>query len=607
MPWSRLKTTTSGDTTGALRRHSTIDPLVIQKIDDQNTSNNALRLGHDALDSVKTPSPLRNSFEPSTVEQATSSTERAQSPMPLEQPQKRQRFSMLKYRHASDPQVDLSLTSIDGAWLIGSLYIRYQRQPEIMHSRLYRLCQQVSSCIGKWPSNKMTDYANLRALTAPSIVTTAPQDNLDASRKKKPTFTLPRRHKPPELARTISSKPSNNSLSEMASISGRNPGGPTFANPSARESRITFEEPDRFKGLTAPPAYGDDSNSSLALPISRLSESSRSEGSLGDHGVYATTTTTHTVSTTTTFFRLPRRKKNKGPLFPLPVKVSTPDPSQNNSFTPRASIGAHTSESPRRLSPARTPPLTAVHRSSYSGHDNNGFPSPLPSPTHVRDEISRMDSSNSGPSGSSSPVRTDSAPFGRRGRSSTKGSIRQSGDNEPLPTPPLPLSGRTSSSTTGRASLGGLFNLSRLRQNSEPLHLRQGSGHPAIPGTPIAAGSKSQSFSLSREPVTVPERQEGDTPAKYLIRLEEAVSRGVVATILSQSNDDFFKNVLRSYMRGFKFFGDPLDMSTRKLLMEVELPKETQQIDRVLQAFANRYHECNPGVYASPGKSYSSL
>jgi len=124
-----------------------------------------------------------------------------------------------------------------------------------------------------------------------------------------------------------------------------------------------------------------------------------------------------------------------------------------------------------------------------------------------------------------------------------------------------------------------------------------------MPGTPISVGSKSQSFTLTREPVVVPERHEGDTPAKYLIRLEEAVNRGAVATILSQSNDEFMKNVLRSYMRGFKFFGDPLDMSTRKLLMEVELPKETQQIDRVLQAFANRYHECNPGVYASPGKS----
>ena len=72
--------------------------------------------------------------------------------------------------------------------------------------------------------------------------------------------------------------------------------------------------------------------------------------------------------------------------------------------------------------------------------------------------------------------------------------------------------------------------------------------------------------------------------------------------ILSKSDDEFPKNVLRSYMRGFKFFGDPIDMAIRKLLMEVELPKETQQIDRVLQSFANRYQECNPGLFTSPGK-----
>lgn len=608
MPWSRLRTTKSGDTTADLRRHSTIDPFLTQKHDEKNSNNNPLRLGLDASESVKSPSPLRNSFEPSAVEQVTSSTERAHSPILPEQPQKRQRFSVLRYRHASDPQVGsylcLSLYHLElENGLIGSPCVRYRRQPEIMDSQRYRLCQQVRYRIGGRPSVTMTGGANLLASTAPSIVTTAPKDSMDANRKKKATLTLPRRHKATELPRTVPSKPSKTSLFEMASTSGQNAAHATFANASARESRITFEEPDRFKGQTAPPAYGDDSNSSLALPISRLSESSRSEGSLGDHRVYATTTTTHTVSTTTTFFRLPRRKKNKGPLFPLPVKVSTPESFQNPTFTPRASIGTHTSESPRRLSPTRTPPLIAVRRTSYPNHDSNGFTSPLPSPTHIRDNISRMDSNNSGPSGRSSPIQTESAPFARRRRSSTKGSIRQSGEEELLPTPPLPPSGRTSTSTTGRASLGGIFNLSRLRQNSEPLQLRQG----AIPGTPISAGSKAQSFSLSREPVIVPERREGDTPAKYLIRLEEAVTRGVVATILSQSNDDFFKNVLRSYMRGFKFFGDPLDISTRKLLMEVELPKETQQIDRVLQAFANRYHECNPGVYASPGELYSSF
>jgi hypothetical protein len=37
--------------------------------------------------------------------------------------------------------------------------------------------------------------------------------------------------------------------------------------------------------------------------------------------------------------------------------------------------------------------------------------------------------------------------------------------------------------------------------------------------------------------------------------------------------------------------------------MEVELPSETQQIDRVLQAFADRYHECNPFIYKDSGKA----
>lgn len=110
MPWSRLRTGRSGDTTQGLRRHSTIDPLSFQNHDGHSSHNNALRLGYDAPESVKTPSPLRNSFEPSAVEQATSSAERAQSPTLLDQPHKRQRFSLLKYRHASDPQVNLPLS-----------------------------------------------------------------------------------------------------------------------------------------------------------------------------------------------------------------------------------------------------------------------------------------------------------------------------------------------------------------------------------------------------------------------------------------------------------------------------------------------------------------
>lgn len=109
MPWSRLRTARPGDTTGGLRRHSTIDPLPFQNDNERNSNKSPLRLGHDAPESVKTPSPLRKSFEPSAVDQTTSSAEIAHSPMFLNQPQKRQRFSLLKYRHASDPQVDIPL------------------------------------------------------------------------------------------------------------------------------------------------------------------------------------------------------------------------------------------------------------------------------------------------------------------------------------------------------------------------------------------------------------------------------------------------------------------------------------------------------------------
>lgn len=157
---------------------------------------------------------------------------------------------------------------------------------------------------------------------------------------------------------------------------------------------------------------------------------------------------------------------------------------------------------------------------------------------------------------------------------------------------------RTSSST-GRKSFGDLFGLSRIRQNSELS--RQGTLTPATPGS---AASKSNSLQLSRESIALPERRDDESPAKYLARVEEVLSRGVIAASLSKGSDPFSGAVLRSYMRSFSFFGDPMDMAIRKLLMEAELPKETQHIDRCLQAFANRYHECNPGIYSSPDQAY---
>ncbi|EME44892.1 hypothetical protein DOTSEDRAFT_70814 [Dothistroma septosporum NZE10] len=183
--------------------------------------------------------------------------------------------------------------------------------------------------------------------------------------------------------------------------------------------------------------------------------------------------------------------------------------------------------------------------------------------------------------------------LGMRDRSSTASSFGQS--SRDVETPPLSTSGRNSTSTTGRSSLGGFLSLSRFRQGSDPQSPRHGS-----PGT----RSKSNSFAISREALVVPEREEGDTPGRYLERLESAVSRSVIATILSRSADPFSIAVLRSYTRRFSFFGEPIDMSLRKFLLHAELPKETQQVDRVVQAFADRYHECNPGIFPSSEVAY---
>ncbi|KKY29653.1 putative protein transporter sec73 [Diaporthe ampelina] len=131
--------------------------------------------------------------------------------------------------------------------------------------------------------------------------------------------------------------------------------------------------------------------------------------------------------------------------------------------------------------------------------------------------------------------------------------------------------------------------------------LRQGTGTPATPGSNT---SKDNSLNIQRESVVLPERREDENPGRYLERLEEVASRSVIAAAISKSSDAFSLAVLRSYMRRFGFFGDPMDMAIRKLLMSAELPKETQHIDRFLQAFANRYHECNPGIYANPDQAY---
>lgn len=348
----------------------------------------------------------------------------------------------------------------------------------------------------------------------------------------------------------------------------------SLAEQRARPTLATLEEPLPLPTLqptnTGPAA---NANSSAAAPtlVNRQSESSRSDVSSNDHHSHQSPATTPRKSPGgNPFFKMRRSKKPPEPLFPL-------------SHLPQKDKSAFTSQA------------------SLPGTSNQ---TSTPRPSSVRSSnVSRAPTDRSGPppaaalfgqgsrSGHSSPTR----PMFVRARSSTMSSAGGGRDSEEHHLAPTT---RTSTST-GRKSFGDLLGLTRLRQNSELS--RQGT---MTPTTPASAASKNNSFQIARDSISLPERREDESAAKYLGRVEDIARRGVIAATLSKNSDPFSAAVLRSYMRSFSFFEDPMDMAIRKLLMEAELPKETQQIDRCLQAFANRYHECNPGIYSSPDQAY---
>lgn len=317
-------------------------------------------------------------------------------------------------------------------------------------------------------------------------------------------------------------------------------------------------------------------NGSLAFTPQRQSDSSHSDASLSERVIHRSPTNPKKSHITTPFLKLRRNKKKASePLFPLthlqPKNLTLTESSSSvslaaNNLRPSSSRSAVTS------------------RALIEGAESSQTPQSFVAPASiVRGGAHR--------SGQSSPTRANFL----RGRSSTMSSAGRDSADDHL----QPPTARTSTST-GRKSFGDLFGLGRIRQNSELG--RQGSLTPLTPGS---VGSKSNSLQLPRDTIVLPERQgDEESPAKYLARIEGIVSRGAIASAISKGNDSFSAAVLRSYMRSFSFFGDPMDMAIRKLLMEAELPKETQQIDRCLQAFANRYHECNPGIYSSPDQAY---
>ncbi|KAJ8401894.1 hypothetical protein AAFF_G00374750 [Aldrovandia affinis] len=85
--------------------------------------------------------------------------------------------------------------------------------------------------------------------------------------------------------------------------------------------------------------------------------------------------------------------------------------------------------------------------------------------------------------------------------------------------------------------------------------------------------------------------------ARRLYHLE-GFRRSDVAKHLGKNND-FSKMVAEEYLTFFEFTGMTLDQSLRCFLKAFALMGETQERERVLIHFSNRYHQCNPATISS--------
>lgn len=380
---------------------------------------------------------------------------------------------------------------------------------------------------------------------------------------------------------------------QAASNSRRSIGGP----PITQSPRLSF-----VNNEGAPPPYREPNRPSLALTgPGRLSESSTAE----DPVVYATTTTTQTtVSTTTTFFKMPRRKKKQPELlFPLPASLKaqrSPTPKSSGTISPTKSPG----HSPYSTSPVQSAQLRPLPQ-SYSTNEipllrsstaNAAKAASSANSTRTPPSFVRQHSTTSAPG---SPVGAQSAPGSIRNRSGTNDSFGSRADDDNLPNLIVPPSGRNSSASTtlGRNSISGFKSLtSRLRHPSEVYTLKNGFGGA------MALSQHDSPFNRSPETLAMPAREDGETAGKFYTRVEKLLPKRTMAVMLSKSTDPFHHDVLRSLMRTYKFYEMPLDISMRTLLWDTGLPGESQQIDRVIIALAERYHECNPHVFRDFGK-----
>lgn len=171
-----------------------------------------------------------------------------------------------------------------------------------------------------------------------------------------------------------------------------------------------------------------------------------------------------------------------------------------------------------------------------------------------------------------------------------------------IPPSPSSLEFGNSSQRSSEVNLKNTNDQYVLNPNLESSDVSQASS-PNINSFPMSASScndKSSSSSLSLKSSSSTKKKLNTKPLKnesansYLERLLEILPVTQILATLSKYEDEISKEASFEFLnRFFNFDNEPIDMSLRKFLMINELPKESQQIDRVIYYFGKHYHNCH--------------
>ncbi|CAR27463.1 ZYRO0C17468p [Zygosaccharomyces rouxii] len=170
--------------------------------------------------------------------------------------------------------------------------------------------------------------------------------------------------------------------------------------------------------------------------------------------------------------------------------------------------------------------------------------------------------------------------FSNGGSNSNIGSI-------PFPAAPIPPQPPTSMSRRG-SSIANAFN-SFVNLRSFSTTSSKGMG---------TANNSKLELSLTPDLPPPPVPDEDDSREEYLMKLSPYGNE--IGPILTETDDSFRRDCLNYFLlHHFDFTDCPLDIAMRILLIFLKLPKETQQIDRLLIEFSKVYYEVQCGDTAN--------